>query len=87
LHSTTPILKTASYVRKALHIVSTTFLAGNEVLVGFSDGTGAIYEAEELEKLRPTPKLTVADHNAHKNAVIESAAELPAEDDEELYVA
>ncbi|MGD0798305.1 MAG: hypothetical protein ABR910_11330 [Acidobacteriaceae bacterium] len=31
----------------------------NEVLVHFSDGTGAIYEAEELEKLRPAPKYMV----------------------------
>lgn len=85
MQSTTPILKTASYARKALHIVSTTFLEGNEVLVGFSDGTEAIYEADELEKLRPTPKRTVADHNSRKKAV--SAAKLPAEDDEKLYVA
>ena len=42
--------------RKPLHIISTSFLDGNEVLVGFSDGTAAIFEAEELEKLRPTPK-------------------------------
>ena len=26
------------------------------MLVHFSDGTAAIFEAEELEKLRPTPK-------------------------------
>jgi hypothetical protein len=45
--------------RKPLHIVSTTFLDGNDVLVGFSDGTTAIYEAEELEKLRPSPKQTL----------------------------
>jgi len=45
--------------RKPLHIVSTEFLKDNEVLVGFSDGTSAIYAAEELEKLRPVPKRTV----------------------------
>jgi len=45
--------------RKALHIVETSFLDGNEVLVGFSDGTAAIYEAEELEKLRPVRKRTL----------------------------
>jgi hypothetical protein len=39
-----------------LLIISTSFLAGNEVLVGFSDGSAAIYDAEELEKLRPAPK-------------------------------
>ena len=42
--------------RKPLHIIATSFLDGNEVLVRFSDGTGAIYEAEELEKLRSAPK-------------------------------
>jgi hypothetical protein len=41
---------------KPLHILTTSFLEGNDVLVGFSDGTAAIFEAEELEKLRPTPK-------------------------------
>jgi hypothetical protein len=45
--------------RKPLHIVETSFLDGNEVLVGFSDGTAAIYEAEELEKLRPIRKRTL----------------------------
>jgi hypothetical protein len=44
--------------RRPLHIISTKFLEGNEVLVGFSDGTSAIYEAEELEKLRPARKQT-----------------------------
>jgi hypothetical protein len=38
--------------------LTTSYLEGDEVLVGFSDGTAAIYEAEELEKLRPTPKQT-----------------------------
>lgn len=42
--------------RKPFHILTTKFLEGNEVLVHFSDGTAAIFEAEELEKLRPTPK-------------------------------
>lgn len=46
--------------RKPLHILSTKFLAGTEVLVHFSDGSAAIFEAEELEKLRPTPKRMVA---------------------------
>lgn len=46
----------ATSARKALHIVTTSFLEGNEVLVGYSDGSSAIFEAEELEKLRPVPK-------------------------------
>ena len=45
--------------RRPLHIVSTQFLKDNEVLVCFSDGTSAIYAADELEKLRPSPKRTV----------------------------
>ena len=45
--------------RKALHIISTSFLECGDVLVNFSDGSSAIYEAEELEKLRPTPKQTI----------------------------
>jgi hypothetical protein len=43
-------------MRKPLLITSTSHLDGNEVLVNFSDGTAAIYDAEELEKLRPAPK-------------------------------
>jgi hypothetical protein len=42
--------------RKPLHIIQTDFLDGNDVMLHFSDGTAAIYEAEELEKLRPVPK-------------------------------
>jgi hypothetical protein len=45
--------------RKTLHIIATDFSHGNDVLVRFSDGSAAIYEAEELEKLRPTPKQTL----------------------------
>lgn len=48
--------------QKPLHIITTSFLDGNEVLVGFSDGTTAIFEAEELEKLRPRRKRTLPDH-------------------------
>jgi hypothetical protein len=54
-------LNAVGYARKALHIVTTKFLEGNEVFVRFSDGTAAIYEAEELEKLRPKAKHTVTD--------------------------
>lgn len=59
MKSSAPTLKTVGYARKALHIVTTRFLEGNEVFVRFSDGTAAIYEAEELEKLRPKPKHTL----------------------------
>jgi hypothetical protein len=45
--------------RKPLHIIDTRFLDGDEVLLQFSDGSSAIYEAEELEKLRPAPKYTI----------------------------
>ncbi len=59
MQPSTPIWDEAMDARKPLHIITTSFLEGNEVLVGFSDGTAAIYEAEELEKLRPTRKLTL----------------------------
>jgi hypothetical protein len=45
---------------RLLHILATSALAGDEVLVHFSDGSSAIYEMEELEKLRPTPKKVYA---------------------------
>jgi hypothetical protein len=61
LQLSTPIWDEGMSARKPLHIITTTFLEGNEVLVRFSDGTAAIYEAEELEKLRPTRKLTLAE--------------------------
>ena len=50
------ILEEVTLARKPLHIVATDSLPGDEVLVRFSDGSAAIYAAEELEKLRPTPK-------------------------------
>jgi hypothetical protein len=56
LLSSTIAVPAGSSDRKPFHIVTTKFLEGNEVLVQFSDGTAAIFEAEELEKLRPTPK-------------------------------
>jgi hypothetical protein len=52
----------AMSARKTMHIVATSFLDGNEVLVRFSDGTAAIFEAEELEKLRPRPKYRLPGH-------------------------
>ncbi|HKO17799.1 MAG TPA: hypothetical protein VJU82_02830 [Acidobacteriaceae bacterium] len=56
LSSTFDSFATRRSERKPFHILTTKFLEGNEVLVHFSDGTAAIFEAEELEKLRPTPK-------------------------------
>jgi hypothetical protein len=41
---------------KLLHILTTDRLDENEVLVRFSDGTTAVFESSELEKLRPRPK-------------------------------
>ena len=61
MKSSAPTLNPVGYARKALHIITTRFLEGNEVFVRFSDGTAAIYEVEELEKLRPKPKHTLAD--------------------------
>ena len=60
----TPIAYKSMAKRKPLHIITTSFLDGNEVLVGFSDGTSAIYAEEELEKLRPVPKYAPPDHLA-----------------------
>jgi hypothetical protein len=45
--------------QRPLHIIDTQFLDGNDVLLQFSDGSSAVYEAEELEKLRPAPKSIV----------------------------
>jgi hypothetical protein len=42
-------------IPRLLHIVNTDFV-NNEVLVRFSDGTTAVYDPEELEKLRPRAK-------------------------------
>jgi hypothetical protein len=60
LQSSTAALATGRSDRKPFHILTTRFLHGNDVLVHFSDGTAAIFEAEELEKLRPTPKQILA---------------------------
>jgi hypothetical protein len=40
----------------ALLILTTDRLDENEVLVRFADGTTAVYESAELEKLRPRRK-------------------------------
>jgi hypothetical protein len=59
--SSTPTLNPVASARKPLHLITTRFLEGNEVFVGFSDGTAAIYAVEELEKLRPKPKHTLTE--------------------------
>ena len=41
---------------RLLHILKTAFVGEGEVLVQFSDGSTAIYDGEELEKLRPRQK-------------------------------
>jgi hypothetical protein len=60
LQSSTTCLETRRPDRKPFHILTTKFLEGNDVLVYFSDGSAAIFEAEELEKLRPIPKQILA---------------------------
>lgn len=60
MHTLAPNPPKAMVARKTLHIISTSFLECGDVLVNFSDGSSAIYEAEELEKLRPRPKQTMA---------------------------
>jgi hypothetical protein len=42
--------------RKPLHILATKALGADQILVHYSNGSAAIFEAEELEKLRPVPK-------------------------------
>ena len=45
------------------------------MLVQFSDGSAAIFEAEELEKLRPTPKRVLPSASKeHEAVVIEQSA-------------
>lgn len=68
-------------VRRPFHILTTKFLEGNEVLVSFSDGTAAIFEAEELEKLRPVPKrmLPSAPREHESPVVMEPAVAAVAE--------
>jgi hypothetical protein len=70
--------------RKPFHIVTTKFLEGNEVLAHFSDGTAAIFEAEELEKLRPTPKRVLPSApKEHETLVMERAVAAVAPKDAE----
>ncbi len=41
---------------RVLHIVATDSYRDGEIVVRFADGTTAIYQSEELEKLRPRRK-------------------------------
>jgi hypothetical protein len=43
----------AIWTKDILHIVETSELGGGEMLLRFSDGSSAVYQCEELEKLRP----------------------------------
>ena len=74
--------------RRPFHILTTKFLEGNEVLVHFSDGTAAIFEAEELEKLRPIPKrmlpCTPKDHESP--VILEPTVAAPANEPERPFV-
>lgn len=65
--------------RKPFHILTTKFLEGNEVLVSFSDGTAAIFEAEELEKLRPIPKRMLPSAPMESPVVMEPAVAVASE--------
>ena len=49
--SSTPISEKMGFARKPLHIIATDSLHGNEVLVRFSDGSAAIYEAEDRKSV------------------------------------
>ena len=60
LLSSSVLSSAASATRRPFHIVNTMLLAGDEVLVQYSDGSAALFEADELEKLRPTPKQVYA---------------------------
>jgi hypothetical protein len=55
-HSSISLQRQSWHSSGLRHIISTSPLAGSEVLVNFADGSSAIYEMEELEKLRPTAK-------------------------------
>lgn len=58
--SSSPIsIRSAQQLPSLFHILSTSALEGSEMLVTFADGTSAVYDAEELEKLRPTPKRVI----------------------------
>jgi hypothetical protein len=71
--ASTPISEKVDFARKPLHIIATDFLQDNDVMVHFSDGSSALYEAEELEKLRPIPKQTLP-HARNGGQPLESVA-------------
>lgn len=55
--SSSPIpIRPGKQLPSLFHILSTSTLEGSEMLVTFADGSSAVYDAEELEKLRPIPK-------------------------------
>lgn len=62
--------ETSVSVRKPFHILSTSSMGQNEVLVHFSDGSAAVFEAEELEKLRPKPKRILSGSSLTHNTPI-----------------
>jgi hypothetical protein len=41
---------------RVLHIIATDFSRDGEVVARFADGTFAVFQSEELEKLRPRRK-------------------------------
>ena len=58
--SSSPIpIRPVQQLPPLFHILSTSALEGSEMLVTFADGTSAVYDAEELEKLRPKPKRVI----------------------------
>jgi len=58
--SSSPIpIRSAQQLPSLFHILSTSALEDSEMLVTFADGSSAVYDAEELEKLRPTPKRVI----------------------------
>ena len=65
--SSSPIpIRSSAQLPSLFHILSTSALEGSEMLVTFADGTSAVYDAEELEKLRPTPKRVIQAGGAAK---------------------
>jgi hypothetical protein len=52
-------MEDAMSAMRLLHILTTDRLDENEVLVRFADGTTAVFESSELEKLRPRRKEAV----------------------------
>jgi hypothetical protein len=67
--SSSPIpIRAGQQMPSLFHILSTSALEGSEMLVTFADGSSAVYDAEELEKLRPTPKRVMPATGAAKQS-------------------